>query len=91
MKGPPHAVDYRHGEVIAPFSSRGVPLEGRSGAQVCQRDGDVEVETLEPQSIRGVWCHAGWYRVAQRYAQSILEETPVHKSRGTVVVGAPSW
>lgn len=48
---------------------------------------DEEVEVMNPETLRNTTLHAECYAAAQRLYESALKETPMHRSRSSIVVG----
>lgn len=46
-----------------------------------------EVEVMSPETLRNTTIHAELYSIAQRLYESAIKETPMHRSRSSVVVG----
>jgi hypothetical protein len=46
-----------------------------------------DVEVMRPEVLRNVTIHAEWYSIAQRLYESAMKESPMHRSRSSVVVG----
>ena len=52
-----------------------------------ERDGTVDADAVAPGELRNTLVHGRWYNVAERLLSSVIAETPLHRSRGTVLVG----